>query len=228
MKINPMWLIRYKPDGGYLPIGSGSRQVSSLTNLEPHTEGWKVPRILHNLRSANSAKAKYVEGIWDNVYEDGLEVRHPKSGPRKKEDYEAVQIIFTEALMSKPMIFVFGSNEAGIHGAGAAKTALQQHGAVLGKGHGHYGQSYALPTKSPGLRTLNYNEIRMYVDTFIAYAKDHAEWNFKVSRVGCGLAGLKDELIASFFADAPDNCFFDEAWKPYLKPDAKYWGTYGN
>lgn len=226
MKINPMWLIRHKPSDGYLPIGNTSRQASSLTNQEPHTEGWKVPRILSNKRSANSAKARYIEGIWDNVYEDGLEVADPKSGKRKSEDYESVQIIFTEALMSKPMIFVFGSNEAGIHGAGAAKDALRSYGAVLGKGHGHYGQSYALPTKSPGLRTLNYNEIHKYVDIFIAYAKDHPEWNFKVSRIGCGLAGLKDELIAPYFAGAPDNCLFDEAWKSYLKPTAQFWGTF--
>lgn len=226
MKINPMWLIRHKPTDGYLPIGSTSRQAASLTSLEPHTEGWKVPRIFSNKRSVMSAKGKYVEGEWTNCYDDGLYPSNPRSGKRSPEDYEAVQITFTEALMSKPMIFVFGSNEAGIHGAGAAKTALQNYGAVLSKGHGHYGQSYALPTKSPGLRTLHYNEIHKYVDIFIAYAKDHPEWNFKVTRIGCGLAGLKDEHIASFFKLAPDNCFFDEAWKPYLNPTANFWGTF--
>ena len=39
-------------------------------------------------------------------------------------------------------IFVFGSNESGIHesgihGAGAAKLAKEKFGAILGKGHGY-------------------------------------------------------------------------------------------
>lgn len=227
MIIKPMWVIRHIPTDGYLPIGMGSRQVSTLTNQEPHIEGWKVPRVFPSIASVQAAKSRYIEGVWQNYYEDGLQTSNPKSGVRKKQDYEAVQIIVTEALMGKPMIFVFGSNEAGIHGAGAAKDALKSYGAVLGKGHGHYGQSYALPTKSPGLRTLNYNEIHKYVDTFIAYAKEHPEWSFKVTRIGCGLAGLSDEKIAALFKDAPENCLFDNAWKPFLKPETQFWGTYG-
>lgn len=43
-------------------------------------------------------------------------------------------------------IFVFGSNPEGKHGAGSAKVALKKFGAVMGKGEGLYGHSYALPT----------------------------------------------------------------------------------
>lgn len=45
------------------------------------------------------------------------------------------------------MIFVFGSNLSGIHGAGAAHFAMQKMGAIYGQGQGLQGQSYALPTK---------------------------------------------------------------------------------
>ena len=45
------------------------------------------------------------------------------------------------------MIFVFGSNKSGIHGAGAAKYALEHKGAQWGIGEGIVGESYALPTK---------------------------------------------------------------------------------
>lgn len=41
-------------------------------------------------------------------------------------------------------IFVFGSNESGRHGKGAAKTALRL-GAKLGIGNGISGNSYAIP-----------------------------------------------------------------------------------
>ena len=48
-------------------------------------------------------------------------------------------------------IFVFGSNPEGRHGAGAAKVAREQFGAIYGQGEGLQGNAYALPTKD--LRT---------------------------------------------------------------------------
>ena len=44
-------------------------------------------------------------------------------------------------------IFVFGSNPEGRHGAGAAKIAREQFGAIYGQGEGLQGNAYALPTK---------------------------------------------------------------------------------
>lgn len=44
-------------------------------------------------------------------------------------------------------IFVFGSNPEGRHGAGAAKVARTQFGAIYGQGEGLQGNAYALPTK---------------------------------------------------------------------------------
>ena len=44
-------------------------------------------------------------------------------------------------------IFVFGSNPEGRHGAGAAKIAREQFGAIYGRGEGLQGNAYALPTK---------------------------------------------------------------------------------
>ena len=55
--------------------------------------------------------------------------------------------------MTKMDIFVFGSNEAGRHGAGAARVHLQ-YGAVYGWGYGHYGNSYAIPTLSKNLKPI--------------------------------------------------------------------------
>jgi hypothetical protein len=52
------------------------------------------------------------------------------------------------------MIFVFGSNEAGRHGRGAALTAVRKHGAREGQGFGPAGNSFAIPTKDWRLDTL--------------------------------------------------------------------------
>ena len=124
------------------------------------------------------------------------------------------------------MIFVFGSNMAGRHGAGAARVALKQHGAVYGNGLGHQGNSYALPTKDINIQTLDLVDIKAFVYLFIQYAEFNPQLEFQVTRIGCGLAGLKDSDIAPMFKGAPANCYFDNAWSSYLGAQHKYWGTY--
>lgn len=124
------------------------------------------------------------------------------------------------------MIFVFGSNLSGIHGAGAAREAMERHGAKFGNPYGLQGNSFAIPTKSKHINTLSLPEIKAYVDRFIAFAKKNKDLKFKVTQIGCGLAGLKAVDIAPMFKDAPDNCEFDSAWKEYLGEDRTYWGTY--
>ena len=44
--------------------------------------------------------------------------------------------------------------------------------------------------------------IRPYVDKFIAYAKQHPDRHFLVTRIGCGIAGFKDADIAPLFKEA--------------------------
>lgn len=127
-------------------------------------------------------------------------------------------------MSDKKMVFVFGSNEAGIHGAGAAAYAHKQEGAVWGKGVGHYGNSYAIPTKDLKIQTLGLRTINVYVMNFIEYARKHPELEFKVTQIGCGLAGLRPKDIAPMFKDAPSNCLFDTDWKLWLGDTARYWG----
>jgi hypothetical protein len=94
-------------------------------------------------------------------------------------------------------VFVFGSNLAGMHGGGAAYVAFKKFGAVMGCGVGLRGQSYAIPTMQGGVET-----IKPYVDEFIAFASDHPEFFFYVTRIGCGIAGFRDKEIAPLFAKA--------------------------
>lgn len=123
------------------------------------------------------------------------------------------------------MIFVFGSNLRGVHGAGAARYALEHEGAVMYKGTGHHGNSYALPTKDYSIQTLPLDDVQAFVEMFLQYAEMNPDLDFKVTRVGCGLAGFKDSDIAPMFEACPDNCYFDSAWEPYFRSDHKYWGT---
>jgi hypothetical protein len=117
-------------------------------------------------------------------------------------------------LMKRPnAVFVFGSNEAGRHGAGAALDAGQHYGAVYGRGYGLYGASFALPTKDRQLRTLSLERIAEYVAVFLAFAREHPELDFAVTRIGCGLAGFKDRDVAPFFKTAPVNCHLPIGWR---------------
>jgi len=110
-------------------------------------------------------------------------------------------------------VFVFGSNLEGMHGAGAAYTALQKFGAVLGCGVGLRGQSYAIPTMHGGIP-----EIKPYVDDFIAFAKENADKFFYVTRIGCGIAGFRDKDMAPLFAGAKDlpNVCLPSSFKKFI------------
>lgn len=94
-------------------------------------------------------------------------------------------------------IFVFGSNLAGHHMGGAARAANMKFGAEWGVGVGLTGQTYAIPTMQGGVET-----IKPYVDEFIEFAKQRQDLKFLVTRIGCGIAGFKDEEIAHLFRKA--------------------------
>jgi len=96
-------------------------------------------------------------------------------------------------------IFVFGSNLAGYHAGGAARTAMERFGAVWGQGTGLQGRSYAIQTMQGGVET-----IKPYVDEFLELAREWDQTTFLVTRVGCGIAGFTDEEIAPLFAGALD------------------------
>jgi hypothetical protein len=118
-------------------------------------------------------------------------------------------------------IFVFGSNLAGIHGAGAALQATKEWGAILGQGKGLQGDSYAIPTKNEQIKTLPLDQIQIYVEEFLAFAKNNPQLTFLITAIGCGLAGYKPNQITPFFKEAPNNCILPEEFggigKHYIK-----------
>ena len=95
-------------------------------------------------------------------------------------------------------VFVFGSNAAGRHYGGAARVAVNKFGAIMGQGHGMQGKSYAIDSMS-GIPNMEKD-----ITDFCAYAQEHPEKHFLVTRIGCGIAGYKDEEIAPLFACCKD------------------------
>ena len=116
-------------------------------------------------------------------------------------------------------IFVFGSNEAGIHGAGAARVANKLFGAKIGVGVGRTGQTYAIPTKDHSIRTLDLDSIKKYVDEFIEEAHNFPYLTFLVTQIGCGLAGHSPKDIAPMFSNVPSNVIIPEEFYKINKKD---------
>ena len=127
---------------------------------------------------------------------------------------ERANIPVYEVKMSepKPAVFVFGSNIAGRHGAGAALFAKQNHGAIYGQGEGRQGNSYGIPTKENDpddprkLITIPLDRISAHVARFIEYAQQNPTTYFQLTRIGCGLAGYRwADQVGPMFADIPSN-----------------------
>ena len=113
--------------------------------------------------------------------------------------------------LQEGQIFVFGSNDMGHHDGGAARIALEKFGAIYGQGRGLQGRSYAIPTMTGSLAA-----IACEVDEFIMFADSHPDLTFLVTRIGCGIAGWRDEDIAPLFARAyslPNVYLPAEFWK---------------
>jgi hypothetical protein len=126
----------------------------------------------------------------------------------------------TEELMRKPNhVFVFGSNLAGIHGAGAAKTAVDQYGAIRGCGKGFQGRCYAIPTKDKNIRTLPLYDIEKHVEQFLKYANSHPELTFVLTAIGCGLAGYSPSEIGPLFKHSPKNVVIPNQFIEFVDRD---------
>lgn len=99
-------------------------------------------------------------------------------------------------------VFVFGSNEAGRHGKGAAKTAMKW-GAVYGQAEGLQDNTYAIPTVNFNIKgKLPLIQINRHVKKFIKFAKENKDKKFLVTEIGCGLAGWEVKNVAPLFEEA--------------------------
>lgn len=121
-------------------------------------------------------------------------------------------------------IFVFGSNPEGRHGAGAARIAREQFGAIYGQGEGLQGNAYALPTKdlrvkeNRGLRSISEAQIIENIKKLYEVAKQNPNKQFKVAYRNTDQASLNGytglEMIDMFIkaGSIPSNIVFSKEW----------------
>ena len=120
-------------------------------------------------------------------------------------------------------IFVFGSNPRGIHGAGSARVARLQFGAIYGVGEGLQGQAYALPTTNLGINgregLMPPDEIIDHIKKMYQCAAEHPDKKFKVAYRNapnevtlCGFSGSDLQKMFKAAGPIPENVWFSEEW----------------
>lgn len=149
------------------------------------------------------------------LIERGLPARNEQTGFAR---ISPVEIVRGGRLRKLPANarFVFGSNTAGRHGAGAAKDAVTYFGALERIGEGEVGQSYALPTVdydgrgdfAAVSRPVSAEAFTRSLATLVEWALDHPTTDYIMTDVGTGLAGLAPETIVEAWralGDLPPN-----------------------
>ena len=136
-----------------------------------------------------------------------------------------MQKYYTGNILPEPdVVFVFGSNPEGRHGAGAAKVARLRFGAVYGQGEGLQGNAYAIPTKdlrvrvNAGYRSIGPVAITASIRRMYECARAHPDRRFMVAyrntydRSLNGYTGI--EMIRMFLdaGPVPENVWFSEEW----------------
>jgi ribA/ribD-fused uncharacterized protein len=134
-------------------------------------------------------------------------------------------------------------NPSGIHGAGAAKTAVQ-YGAKYGVGRGLQGQSYALVTKNlkpnytekstgityhtEGYRSVSPEQIRFNIDELYECARNNPDKEFIITyqfdtwpngspKKSLNGYDSKEFLLMFVRDDIPPNIIFHDSYKPFIE-----------
>lgn len=116
--------------------------------------------------------------------------------------------------LDSDQIFVFGSNLAGRHGAGAAKVARELFGAEYGIGEGLTGQSYAFPTLTENFQKVSEFDLLESIENFYHCCESNLDKQFILTKVGCGLAGFTENYMIECFNKykKPINLILPEGW----------------
>lgn len=134
------------------------------------------------------------------------------------------------------IIFVFGSNLEGRHGAGAAKEAVLHFKAIYGQSEGIQGNAYAIPTKDLQNKTNNSfksvaaTKIIISIINFYKFALINPSKNFCIAyrnkakeKTLNGYNG--NQMVYMFYIASlymsnqkiPDNIYFYIGWKDIFK-----------
>jgi hypothetical protein len=127
--------------------------------------------------------------------------------------------------LSEGYVFVFGSNDKGLHGKGSARDAHLYFGAKYGQAFGLQGRAFAIPTrmylerKEKCFKDIPLKQIKQNVDLFYKEATMNPSKCFVITRIGCGNAGYSDEQIAPMFSERLSNMILPQEWLPYIEHD---------
>ena len=206
-----------------LYAGYSQKDVAEMIHITPAAVNQRYKKMMEEFITPyvieNYSEGLYQGAMLDAGVEEAQAVYAPISrlfsrakicfdfAEKSYSDMEYKRVTPDEVYALKPNeVFVFGSNLQGIHAGGAAFTARSRFGAIMGRGVGLQGQSYAIPTMQGGIET-----IKPYVDTFLEYAAEHPEKDFLVTRIGCGIAGFTPKEIAPLFKEGVHMC---NVWLP--------------
>lgn len=172
--------------------------ISSIDAVLATARRSSIPRTPEDLRDI--ARSTYIEKLnASSIQEKVLESSVGKSS--------------TPDPNNPQHVFIFGSNERGIHGAGAALQAKEKFGAKQGVGRGLTGRSYALPTKRTPTSVresgpqIPLNELTENVAELHQTVVDNPDKIFFFTPAGTGLAGYTPEQMASILLrfEWPEN-----------------------
>ena len=184
---------------------SVSLAITNVVQFEKTEE--ETMETFRKERRARDRWAKDLDEFNDKFSEATLEERVAFSVGRAARYYEEPDInpfyedrmtpVKVESL-AEDEIFVFGSNDKGLHRGGAAKTAIVKFGAQMGVPFGPQGQSFAIPTVGS---TIGPHEIELGFHRLVEYAQVHPEMTFLVTALGCGSAGYEPEFISRYLEE---------------------------
>ncbi|MCG3201901.1 MAG: hypothetical protein NFCOHLIN_01773 [Gammaproteobacteria bacterium] len=113
-------------------------------------------------------------------------------------------------------VLVFESNLGGQHVRGVSLLAEKCHGAVDGKGWGHHGNAYGIPTLDSEMMPLTRGVLTNYIQGFLKYAAAHPQLQFRVTAFGYGNPNIGMGEIVEMFRQAPRNCLLPGRWMATL------------
>ena len=122
---------------------------------------------------------------------------------------------FRLLILKENEVIVIPTNMAGRHGAGLARFANLKYGLKYGFDYGLFSKNiFCIPTKDKNIKTLIIEDIKLYVDKFLEYAKSEGvNQIFFVPEMGCGLAGYAPKDIAPLFKNVID-CNIENIYLP--------------
>ena len=200
-KIAQMKLEDFRPTGEYFQIEGTTFQLK----MSPEATCGDLLYVISYIRDLVKRKLRTMSSEEEDKLKGKTNMNHYKGN----------------ITPGKDIIFVFGSNPEGKHGAGSAKVVLQKFGAKYGKGDGLHGQSYALITTEmrKGWPRITLEQITDNVRRLYEVARKMPDKRFMVAyrnqpdqRTLCGYTGAQMMKCFLSAGEIPDNIWFSEEW----------------